>query len=162
MENHCITSICFFIVSDQDLTLEELLRQHTTRVLSTSSQRITVRRSHILDDAIGALRCGFVETKRISIHFLGESAIDEGGPRREFFMLLMGSIANNSSILTGPPGHRVLRHNTSAFQVLVYSRCYYYCEYIIMPRAELSRYTVIVLSVILSVCCKYFSSLTEN
>ena len=26
-----------------------------------------------------------------------------------------------------------------------------------MPRAELSRYTVIVLSVILSVCCKYFS-----
>ena len=33
---------------------------------------------------------------------------------------------------------------------------------VIMPRAELPRYTVIVLSVILSVCCKYFSSLTEN
>lgn len=110
---------CFFFVSDQNLTLEELLKQHTTRVLSPSSQRITVRRSHILDDAVGALRCGFVETKRITIHFLGESAIDEGGPRREFFMLLMGCIANNSSILIGPPGSRVLRHNTSAFQVLV-------------------------------------------
>lgn len=122
LENHSITSIGFFLfffVSDQNLTLEELLKQHTTRVLSPSSQRITVRRSHILDDAVGALRCGFVETKRITIHFLGESAIDEGGPRREFFMLLMGCIANNSSILIGPPGSRVLRHNTSAFQVLV-------------------------------------------
>ena len=38
----------------------------------------------------------------------------------------------------------------------------YGCLFVIMPRAELSRYTVIVLSVILSVCCKYFSSLTEN
>ena len=77
-----------------------------------------MRRSHILDDTIAALRCGFDESKHISIHFLGESAIDEGGPKREFFMLLMGAIGNNSSIMAGPPSHRVLRHNTNAFQVL--------------------------------------------
>ncbi len=34
-----------------------------------------------------------------------------------FFMLLMGSIGNNSSLLDGPPDRRILRHNTSAFQV---------------------------------------------
>ena len=33
---------------------------------------------------------------------------------------------------------------------------------VIMPRAELPRHTVIVLSVSHSVCCKHFSSLTEN
>ena len=36
------------------------------------------------------------------------------------------------------------------------------CQSVIMPRAELLRHTVIVLFVILSVCCKYFSSLAEN
>ena len=34
-----------------------------------------------------------------------------------FFMLLMGAIANSSSLLDGPPDRRVLRHNTSAFHV---------------------------------------------
>lgn len=129
MENHSITSIGFFLfffVSDQNLTLEELLKQRTTRVLSPSSQRITVRRSHILDDAVGALRCGFVETKRITIHFLGESAIDEGGPRREFFMLLMGCIANNSSIFfnrtTRQQGSKA-QHQCFPGTGIIYSRC---------------------------------------
>ena len=46
--------------------------------------------------------------------FLGERGVDGGGPRREFFMLLMGCIG---SILDGPPERRVLRHNTTAFEV---------------------------------------------
>ena len=32
-------------------------------------------------------------------------------------MLLMNEIANTGSLLEGPPTRRVLRHNTSAFQV---------------------------------------------
>ena len=36
------------------------------------------------------------------------------------------------------------------------------CLFVIMPRAELRRHTVIVLSVSQSVFYKYFSSLTEN
>ena len=43
--------------------------------------------------------------------------MDGGGPRRELLMLLMGTIVNNGSILDGPPDRRVLRHNTSAFEV---------------------------------------------
>ena len=34
-------------------------------------------------------------------------------------MLLMGDIANNGAILDGPPDRRVLRHNTSAFEVFI-------------------------------------------
>ena len=43
--------------------------------------------------------------------------MDGGGPRREFFMFVMGNIGNNSSLLDGPPDRRILRHNTSDFQV---------------------------------------------
>ena len=55
--------------------------------------------------------------------FLGERGVDGGGPRREFFMLLMGCIA---SIVDGPPERRVLRHNTTAFEVCEKS-LFYYC-----------------------------------
>ena len=66
-----------------------------------------------------ALRSGFDDKKHLRIKFIGEPAVDGGGPRREYFMLLMGDIANNGAILDGPPDRRVLRHNTSAFEVFI-------------------------------------------
>ena len=63
------------------------------------------------------LRWGFDGKKHIRVRFVGEPAVDEDGPRREFFMLLMNAIANGGSILQGPPERRLLRHNTSVFQV---------------------------------------------
>ena len=103
---------------------------------STNALCITVRRGSILDDTIFSLRPGFDEKKHIKVRFLGkldecmlvivatlffvgEPGIDEGGPKREFFMLLLNAISNNSSLLEGSPTRRVLRHNTSAFQVLL-------------------------------------------
>ena len=71
-----------------------------------------------MDDTIFALRRGIDEMKHIRVRFVAEPAVDEGGPRREFFMLLMNAIANSSSLLQGSPNRRVLRHNTSAFQVI--------------------------------------------
>ena len=97
-----------------------MIKQHRANFLYEDDfnvHRITVRRGHILDDTLVALRSNFDEKKHIRVRFLGEPAVDEGGPRREFFMLLMGAIANSSSLLDGPPNRRVLRHNTSAFQV---------------------------------------------
>ena len=82
--------------------------------------RITVRRSHIWDDALRAVKRNFVESKHIRITFLGESAIDGGGPRREFFMLLMNSIKENNSLLEGLSNSRVVRHNTAAIQDELY------------------------------------------
>ena len=97
-----------------------MIKQHRDKYYyedDLKAHRITVRWGHILDDTLVALRSGFDEKKHIRVRFLGEPAVDEGGPRREFFMLLMGAIANTSSLLDGPPNCRVLRHNTSAFQV---------------------------------------------
>ena len=85
-----------------------------------SAYRITVRRGSIMDDTLLSLRAGFDEKKHIRVRFIGEPAVDQGGPRREFFMLLMNAVANSSSLLQGPPNCRVLRHNTSAFQVIMY------------------------------------------
>ena len=79
--------------------------------------RVTVRRGCILEDTLVALRSGFDEKKHFRVRFLGEPAVDAGGPRREYFMLLMGAIGNNSALVDGPPNRRVLRHNASAFQV---------------------------------------------
>ena len=105
-------------LSFSEITLEELLKSHRSSVLSSDglSHRITVRRSHVFSDAYKSFLALDV-TKHIRINFLGESAIDDGGPRREFFMLLMGAIANHGSILDGPPDRRLLRHNADAFKV---------------------------------------------
>lgn len=118
----------------------------------TDALCITVRRGSILDDTIFALRPGFDEKKHIKVRFLGElfwvgplvlaqhstmnvhcqlfhpfagePGIDEGGPKREFFMLLLNAISNKSSLLEGSPTRRVLRHNTSAFQVPFSEHCF--------------------------------------
>lgn len=42
------------------------------------------------------------------VRFLGEPAVGDGGPRSEFFMLLMGAIGNNNLLMDGPLNHRVL------------------------------------------------------
>lgn len=101
------------------MDLADILRQHTSLNLTGDKDRphrVTVRRGHILEDAVASLRC-YDETKHLRVTFLGEPAVDEGGPRREFFMLLLGDVANNGSLLDGSPERRVLRHNASAFQV---------------------------------------------
>ena len=41
-----------------------------------------------MEDTIFSLRAGFNEQKHLRVRFIGEPAVDEGGPRREFFMLL--------------------------------------------------------------------------
>ena len=42
------------------------------------------------------------------------------GHAGNFFMNLLGEIANNGSLLDGPPDRRVLRHNIGALQVTCY------------------------------------------
>jgi len=109
-------------IVSSELTIQDVVQPHRMQVLyedKFESHRITVRRGHILEDAISSIRGGFDEKKHIRVSFLGEPAVDEGGPRREFFMLVLGAIANNGSLLQGPADRRVLRHNTSAFQVCI-------------------------------------------
>ena len=61
--------------------------------------------------------CADLDAQYLEVKFLAEPAIDEGGPTREFFRLLMKSIDTNALYLDGAPGHRVPRHNAIAVQV---------------------------------------------
>lgn len=78
--------------------------------------RVTVRRNDNWKDAIRAMKRKFDEKQHISIIFLGESAIDDGGPKREFFTLVLKPIKENNSRMDGPLYARVLRHNTTSLQ----------------------------------------------
>ena len=103
--------------------IKDVLDNHrSTHMYSDETMvfRITVRRSNIWEDTHRALKHTFDEKKHVRITFLGESAVDGGGPRREFFMLLMNAIKENNSLLDGPSVSRVLRHNTAALQEELY------------------------------------------
>ena len=67
--------------------------------------RIVVRRKHLWEDAMGYLD----ERKYVRVTFIGEPAVDEGGPLREFFYLLIVEITRNSMIFSGDE-RRVPRH----------------------------------------------------
>ena len=56
----------------------------------------------------------------VRVTFLGEPAVDDGGPRREFFMLLMEALNSQEFLLSGNRTRRVLKHNTLAFDRGVY------------------------------------------
>ena len=47
--------------------------------------RVTVRRKHLWQDYTKARQTNYHPSNLIKITFCGESAIDDGGPRREFF-----------------------------------------------------------------------------
>ena len=113
-----ILFLCY--ISQPDLSLKEVLKRHLHDLIRDNNHphRITVRLGKIFEDTMTSLCC-YNETNPLKVTFLGEPAVDEGGPNRELFMLLMGEIANNGSLLDGSPNNRILRHNTSAFQVLI-------------------------------------------
>ena len=48
------------------------------------------------------------------ITFVGEEAVDDGGPRREFFTLALQEMAKDGNILQGPENSRFLVHNVQA------------------------------------------------
>ena len=50
------------------------------------ANRITIRRNHIWRDAVRAMsRSSFDPSRCVQVTFIGEQAVDDGGPRREFF-----------------------------------------------------------------------------
>ena len=66
------------------------------------AQSIIVRRFHIFADASCTFsRPTFNPTKLLRVTFVGEAAVDEGGPCREFFRLLMQSAVSSSGIFEG-------------------------------------------------------------
>ena len=75
--------------------------------------RIKVRRRHIWGDALNNFKLGIPVSKHLRVTFLGKPAVDAGGPRG-FFQLLLGKICRNSSLFCGPDTARLPLHNVAA------------------------------------------------
>jgi len=100
------------------VTIEEAIKIHRCEILGKDVKRITVRRSHVFKDTVVALS-KFEDNSNLRVMFVGEPCIDQGGPRREYFMLLLKEICNNNIILKGPPYSRMIKHSPPAFQVYI-------------------------------------------
>ena len=98
------------------MTIEEAIKIHRCEILGKDVKRITVRRSHVFKDTVVALS-KFEDSSNLRVMFVGDPCIDQGGPRREYFMLLLKEICNNNIILKGPPYSRMIKHSPAAFQV---------------------------------------------
>ena len=73
--------------------------------------RIVVRRKHIFEDTLHKLRSGIDISKHLRVTFIGEPAIDDGGPMREYMRLLLGSIISNNSLFCGDVNSHFLQYN---------------------------------------------------
>lgn len=114
-----------FIYFYSDETLQELLRKHRIKYLPVSKdeyQRVVLRRKHLWEDALSCFKSGIDQKKHIKVTFVGEPAVDQGGPLREFFHLLLYAIAHNNSLFCGGETSRIPQHNMFELS----KRTYYY------------------------------------
>ena len=83
-------------------TLANVLGRLYAKVDNSKANIINVDRHNVLDGALRAFRrATFRPWRRPSVKFSGEDAIDEGGPRREFFRLLVTAL-NKLPVFEGP------------------------------------------------------------
>ena len=73
--------------------MKHIIQQHQGRVLTSVDdedvQLLHIRRSNLLSDALRQFsKSSFDASKILKVRFIGEEAVDTGGPRREFFHLL--------------------------------------------------------------------------
>ena len=101
-------------------TVTNILQKHREDVykdvdeLDLLFQTITVRRYCLFEDAMRVLsRSSFDWDKPIEVHFIGESAADGGGPRREFLALLVQGLSA-SGMFEGCPNHLFPSHDVAA------------------------------------------------
>ena len=78
---------------------------------------INVRRQHVWKDSLRHFaRPSFDIHKEIRVSFVGEEAVDVGGPRREYWRLLMKAMASSSQLFEGDEQQKVLSHNYTKLQ----------------------------------------------
>lgn len=88
-----------------DNTMAEILEYNTKNFLSAEEIIITVYREDIIGSYQNAAsRRGFSHFKTPKIEFLQESAVDDGGPKREFMLLLLRHFVHEKGIFEGRDG----------------------------------------------------------
>ena len=110
-----------YCYSDQpvdSVVIKHIIMQHQARVIASNDdediQSVRVRRCNILSDSLRQFsRKSFDVSRMIKVNFIGEEAVDLGGPRREFFHLLMREFFQ-SQYFAGYPDHVIPLHNVEA------------------------------------------------
>ena len=106
-------------VRHDSVVAKHVMQQHQLTVITgiddEDFQRITVRRSHFFLDTFRAFsKSSFNVSKLLKVVFVGESSVDSGGPRREFFQLLMKEAFTESGIFAGWLDNVVPIHDVEA------------------------------------------------
>ena len=103
--------------------MEAILSRQRNKFLAIDTslyQHIIIRQKHLWEDSIHCFRSGIDFQKHLRVTFVGEPAVDAGGPLHEFLHLLMREIATNNSLFSGEETCRVPLPNMSALERQVY------------------------------------------
>lgn len=108
-----VRGICNILIFHRDVSASILLQEHRARVLQSQDdvQRIIIRRKHVWEDTMRKLKGGLEVNKPIKVSFVGETAVDEGGPLREYLSILITSMACNNNLFQGDMQRRLPRPN---------------------------------------------------
>jgi len=99
---------------ENNISTKDLLINHSQKILSQDKDdifRIKIRRKHIWEDSLNVFKRGVPVSKHLRITFLGEPAVDAGGPLREYFHLLIREIFSRGTLFQGKETARVPVHN---------------------------------------------------
>ena len=78
---------------------------------------IHIRHNHMWHDALRAIsKPNFDPLLPVRVTFIGEPAVDDGGPCREFFSLALMKMSEDTTVFQGPPQCRSFVHNIQGLQ----------------------------------------------
>ncbi len=119
-DSHDSRTVPPLCIPSSSIVLSSVLQQHATSVLSPDTsdrQRLNIRRTDLIPDAIAQFeRPSFDVSKPIRVRFIGEPAVDTGGPRREFFRLFLQDLKSKSSLFQHTSEGLIPLHNGKALR----------------------------------------------
>jgi len=121
-------NIYYFSTTDKEdsIVIKHVIQQHQARVIKSKDddvQPIRIQRSHVFSDALRQFsKKSFDMEKMLRVQFIGQEAVDAGGPRRELFHLLTHEIFTTSKLFYGFSDHVIPCHNAK----VVTNNKYYY------------------------------------
>lgn len=101
------------IICREDLNSVMILKEH----LEQAASNLHIRRNHMWHDALRAItKPTFDPLLPVRVTFIGEPAVDDGGPRREFFTLALMKMSEDATIFQGPLECWSFVHNMQGLQ----------------------------------------------
>lgn len=120
MFSYCVI---FCSTNGTNLTVADILKEHfigfpeLENADSEVYNNIHVKRNHIWSDTLRAVKkTSFNPINPLHVTFIGEPAVDEGGPRREFFSLVLAKVSSDRSIFHGSEDSRIFIRNFQGVQ----------------------------------------------